>query len=301
MGVRWLATSARSSRRGRVGPMTELLDLDLPNGRLRVERSGPADAPAVVCVHGLTANLRSFDALREPLLAAGRQMVAIDLRGRGRSADTGPGTYGLDRHADDVVGVADALGLDTFAYVGWSMGALTGLEVVARAGARIPRLALLDAVGGMDDAAIAAVRAGTARLDAVVPTPEPYLDALKASGVFDPWDPFWDVYFTYELAPVDGGLSPSTSRSAVLEDLDVAGRDFTPLWADLTMPTLLVWASQDLGGGLIVPQDVRDEFLARVPTATLHAVDRNHYGIMVAPGVPEAITAHVTDAEHRPG
>ncbi len=281
--------------------MTDLLDLDLPSGRVRVERSGPADAPAVICVHGLTANLRSWDRLREPLLAAGRQMLAIDLRGRGRSEDTGPGTYGLDGHADDVVAVADALEHETFAYVGWSMGALTGLEVVARAGDRIPAVALLDAVGGMDDAAIEAVRAGTARLDAVVPTPEPYLDALKASGVFDPWDPFWDAYFTYELAPVDGGLSPSTSRPAVLEDLEVAGRDFTPLWANLTMPTLLVWASQDLGGGLIVPVEVRDDFLARVPTATLHTVERNHYGIMIAEGVPEAIVAHVVGQEPRSG
>ncbi len=275
--------------------MTDTLDLSLPSGRVRVERSGPADAPAVVCVHGLTANLRSFDGLREPLLAQARQMVAIDLRGRGRSEDTGPGTYGLEAHARDVLAVADELGIGDFDFVGWSMGALTGLVLGGIAVERMRTVVLIDAVGGMDDAAIELVRTGTARLDAVVPDLDTYLDAVKASGIFEPWDPFWEAYFSYELAELsDGaGLSPSTSRAACLEDLEVAGFDFTPLWANLTMPTLLVWAKQPMGGGLIVPAAVRDAFLAAVPGARVHEVDRNHYGIMIAPGVPEAIAAHV--------
>lgn len=274
--------------------MTEIRDLDLPGGRVRVEITGPADAPAVLCVHGLTANLRSFDRLRDPLAERGRRTVAVDLRGRGRSPDTGPGTYGLDTHVRDVLDVADALDLGVFDYVGWSMGALIGLGVADRAADRLRTVSLLDAVGGMDPAAIEAVRAGSVRLDAVVPDARTYLDAVRASGVFDPWDPFWEAYFTYELAETgDGALSPSTSRAACLEDLSAADHDFRPSWASLTMPTLLVWANEPLGGGLIVPADVRDDFLAAVPAATLHVVDRNHYGIMIAPGVPEAITAHV--------
>lgn len=273
--------------------VTEILDLDLPSGRLRVERAGPADAPAALCVHGLTANARSFDALRGPLLERGRQVVALDLRGRGRSPDTGPGTYGLDRHADDVLGVADALGIGEFDYVGWSMGALIGLRIAARGGGRMRTATLIDALGGMDADALEAVRAATQRLDVVVPDRETYFAALRASGVFDPWDPFWEAYFGYELVEVEGGLSPSTSRPATLEDLDQADIDFRPSWAALTMPTLLLWASEPLNGGLLVPPAVRDAFLDAVPTARLHAVDRNHYGIMIAPGVPEAIARHV--------
>lgn len=277
--------------------MTEIRDVDLPHGRLRVEVTEPdggaADAPTAICVHGLTANVRSFDRLRGPLAARGRRVVAMDLRGRGRSEDTGPGSYGLARHADDVLALADALELAEFDYVGWSMGALTGLEVVGRAAERLRTVSLLDAVGGMDPTAIDSVREGTARLDAVVPDAQTYLDAVRGSGIFDPWDPFWDDYFTYELAEVEGGLSPSTSRAACLEDLAAAERDFTPLWSSLTMPTLLVWASQPLGAGLLVPEDVRDAFLEAVPSASLHSVDRNHYGIMIAPGVPEAIADHV--------
>jgi pimeloyl-ACP methyl ester carboxylesterase len=48
----------------------------------------------VVCVPGLSANLCGFDRLAERLAGEALQLVAIDLRGRGRSEVTGPGSYG---------------------------------------------------------------------------------------------------------------------------------------------------------------------------------------------------------------
>jgi pimeloyl-ACP methyl ester carboxylesterase len=278
--------------------MTDTLALTLDSGRLHVERSGPADAAhTAICVHGLTANIRSFDDLRDDLLAAGVQVVAVDLRGRGHSEDSGPGTYGLPAHARDVVAVADHFGLERWHHIGWSMGALIGLDLAAIAADRLKTATLLDAVGGgMDQAALDAVRAATARLDAVVPDEQPYFDALRASGIFEPWGPFWERYFRWELARVADGLSPTTSRAACLEDLDAATRDFLPLWAGLTMPTLLVWAAEPLNGGLLVPPDVRDAFLAQVGGSRLHVVERNHYALMTDQPVRDAIVAHVTGA-----
>ncbi|MCW2957591.1 MAG: alpha/beta hydrolase [Solirubrobacterales bacterium] len=278
--------------------MTDTLALTLDSGRLHVERSGPADAAhTAICVHGLTANIRSFDDLRDDLLAAGVQVVAVDLRGRGHSEDSGPGTYGLPAHARDVVAVADHFGLERWHHIGWSMGALIGLDLAAIAADRLKTATLLDAVGGgMDQAALDAVRAATARLDAVVPDEQPYFDALRASGIFEPWGPFWERYFRWELARVADGLSPTTSRAACLEDLDAATRNFLPLWAGLTMPTLLVWAAEPLNGGLLVPPEVRDAFLAQVGGSHLHVVERNHYALMTDQPVRDAIVAHVTGA-----
>jgi pimeloyl-ACP methyl ester carboxylesterase len=79
-------------------------DIPLAPGRLRVRRWGAADAPAVVCVPGLSANLCGFDRLAERLAGGALQLVAIDLRGRGRSEVTGPGSYGWRHHARDVLG-----------------------------------------------------------------------------------------------------------------------------------------------------------------------------------------------------
>ena len=65
-------------------------DISLASGRLRVRRWGAANAPAVVCVPGLSANLCGFDRLAERLRGDTLQLVAIDLRGRGRSEVTSP-------------------------------------------------------------------------------------------------------------------------------------------------------------------------------------------------------------------
>ena len=53
-------------------------DIALESGRLRVRRWGAADAPAVVCVPGLSANLCGFDRLAERL--AGDTLQALRCR-----------------------------------------------------------------------------------------------------------------------------------------------------------------------------------------------------------------------------
>jgi|GEM_PF-6678226 len=55
--------------------------------------------------------LRLALGLAERLAGDTLQLVAIDLRGRGRSEVTGPGSYGWRNHARDVLGVADAVGM----------------------------------------------------------------------------------------------------------------------------------------------------------------------------------------------
>ncbi len=85
-------------------------DIPLESGRLRARRWGAADAPAVVCVPGLSANLSGFDRLAERLAGDTLQLVAIALRGRGRSEVTGAGTYGWRHHARDVLGAKSEIG-----------------------------------------------------------------------------------------------------------------------------------------------------------------------------------------------
>jgi pimeloyl-ACP methyl ester carboxylesterase len=88
----------------------QAIDLQLSSGRLRALRSGPAGGIAAVCVPGLSANARSFDAVAAMLVERGRPVIALDLRGRGYSPATPPGTYGWLRHARDVLDVARQLG-----------------------------------------------------------------------------------------------------------------------------------------------------------------------------------------------
>jgi pimeloyl-ACP methyl ester carboxylesterase len=136
-------------------------DIALASGRLRVRRWGAADAPAVVCVPGVAANLCGFDRLAERLADDTLQLVAVDLRGRGRSEVTGPGTYGWRHHARDVLAVADVVGAPSFAVIGQSSGAAIAMTCAQLAPSRVQRLVLVDLAGSPDErAGLATARRG---------------------------------------------------------------------------------------------------------------------------------------------
>src|ERR1700761_9014972 len=83
---------------------------------------GQARAP-VVCLHGLTRNARDFEALAPRLAARGRRVLAVDVRGRGRSAwDPDPSRYVPATYALDVLALMDALAIARAVFIGTSMG-----------------------------------------------------------------------------------------------------------------------------------------------------------------------------------
>ena len=78
-----------------------------------------------------------------PQLAAGRHVLALDLRGYGESQWSANGRYATDDHVADVEAVLTALGIDAVDLVGFSWGGLIGLALAARS-ARVGRLCLVD-------------------------------------------------------------------------------------------------------------------------------------------------------------
>ncbi|MGE0881456.1 MAG: alpha/beta fold hydrolase [Acidimicrobiia bacterium] len=85
------------------------------------ELSGPPDAPTVMLLHGWTASadLNWFPAYVP--LSEHFHVVAIDHRGHGRGIRSRK-SFKLEDCADDVVVLADVLGIDRFIAVGYSMG-----------------------------------------------------------------------------------------------------------------------------------------------------------------------------------
>ena len=225
-------------------------DIPLASGRLRVRRWGAADAPAVVCVPGLSANLCGFDRLAERLASDRLQLVAIDLRGRGRSEVTGAGTYGWRHHARDVLAIADAVGAPSFAVIGQSSGAAIAMTCAQLEPSRIERLVLVDLAGSPDERAAVPVVASGARLGTVYPSAQAAIALIKQIGIVPEWDEYWDRYFAYELRDVSGGVTASTDRGAVLEDLGYGAAMYWPgpeapvhaLWTAVTMPALVLRA-----------------------------------------------------------
>ena len=122
------------------------------------EWAGPrADAPVVLCLHGLTRNSRDFEPLAEALSADWR-VVAPDQRGRGRSAyDPEPLNYNAGVQVADTFALLDHLGVRTCVVVGTSLGALMSVAMANLQPGRIAGLVLNDAGPDVDPRGLARI------------------------------------------------------------------------------------------------------------------------------------------------
>ncbi|HSK40329.1 MAG TPA: alpha/beta fold hydrolase [Arenibaculum sp.] len=113
---------------------------------LHIAEAGRPDAPLVILLHGFPEFWFAWRRQIEPLADAGFRVVAPDQRGYNLSdKPEGIGAYVLDRIADDVTGLADALGYRTFSVVGHDWGGIVGWWLAMRAPERLERLAILNA------------------------------------------------------------------------------------------------------------------------------------------------------------
>ena len=119
----------------------------LPNGLLvRVVENGPAGGRPVLMVHGWGACVYSFSEQIPALAAQGYRVLAIDLPGHGLSEKPVDESHYTTRAlAAAVMGVADALRVDRFTYVGHSMGGALGLSMAVWGERRLERLVAIAA------------------------------------------------------------------------------------------------------------------------------------------------------------
>jgi pimeloyl-ACP methyl ester carboxylesterase len=94
--------------------------------------AGQAHLP-VICIHGLTRNSSDFDEIAPQVAALSRRVIALDVRGRGRSQrDPNPDNYNPNVYADDVEKLMHDLGIARAVFVGTSMGGLITMTLAGR-------------------------------------------------------------------------------------------------------------------------------------------------------------------------
>jgi pimeloyl-ACP methyl ester carboxylesterase len=272
----------------------EDLDLDLRRGRLRVRRFGDRSSVPVFCVPGLASNSRAFEALGDYRLSRGAGIVAFDLRGRGWSDITPPGTYGWERHALDLFDAADAMDAEQFDIVGHSMGAFVAMCAASLdRSRRIRRVVLIDGLGIPTQPAITTILGAVARLKSTYPTKDAFVDAVRSGGLVAPWNDYWEAHYRYDLVETAGGIRPRTSAEAVAEDTSYgATHNVRTFWRFMTMPTLLLRATAPLGGvenAFVVTSEEYAAFLRSTPASTGAEIAANHYGIVVDPASLKAV------------
>ncbi len=107
---------------------------------------GPAQLP-VIAIHGLTRNSADFDAIAPLIARSGRRVLALDVRGRGRSdRATDPMTYQPPVYAKDVLGLLEVAGIDRAVFLGTSMGGLITMAITALK-SRVVAAAILNDIG----------------------------------------------------------------------------------------------------------------------------------------------------------
>jgi pimeloyl-ACP methyl ester carboxylesterase len=92
----------------------------------------------VILLHGGLANA-NYWGNQVPALAKRYRVIVMDSRGHGRSTRNAE-PYGYDLMADDVLGLMDFLKIRKAAIVGWSDGAILGLDIALRHPERLTKL-----------------------------------------------------------------------------------------------------------------------------------------------------------------
>ncbi|MGB8715402.1 MAG: alpha/beta hydrolase [Rhodanobacteraceae bacterium] len=232
-------------------------EIRIPLGDLNLAAlvHGAQDAPPVLALHGWLDNAASFAPLSAHL--KGRRLIALDMPGHGHS-DHLPHSPGVHYHFADsvqvVLSAADALGLDSFALLGHSMGAGIGSLVAAAAPERISHLALIEGLGPLADTPDTTLKRFR---DAVTPPVHPRnrrlrvfadidsaaLARSRASGL--PPDLARPI-IERALRPVDGGFSwRADSRLTEPSPIRMAEQQVHRLLAGIACPAWLLLAQPE--------------------------------------------------------
>ena len=153
----------------------EELTLALPQGTLAARCWGDPAAPPLLALHGWLDNAGTFDHLA-PLLAAHWRVVALDLRGHGRSSHLPAGAwYHYVDALDDLRAAFDHFGWARADLLGHSLGGTLVSLFAAACPERVGSLLLIEALGPL-----------TATLDEALPRLRSALDQHAAFGARRP-------------------------------------------------------------------------------------------------------------------
>ena len=218
-------------------------------------------------------------------LADRYRCIVMDARGAGDSAHPEDG-YTIEQYALDVIGAADALGLERFTYVGHSMGGGIGMQLGLEHADRLNKLVLVAPIpsGGTAPPAERAEAAAALRerQRGQRATPDGRAEMLrerKLMRVRDTSDEQVEAGLERALSVSEGHYEQSWESMRAFNVTERLG--------ELTTPTLVVAGAAD-GLSAANTQD-----WARLPNATLHVFSRAGHSVQA--DVPEEFSAVLAD------
>lgn len=124
----------------------EITRIGLPTGvTLTVQLGGPEAAEAIILLHGFPESHRTWRSVA-PELARDFRVIAPDQRGFAASdKPEGVGQYRTERIVEDLIALADALGLKQFTLVGHDWGGAVAWLAALKHPERVARLVIVNA------------------------------------------------------------------------------------------------------------------------------------------------------------
>jgi pimeloyl-ACP methyl ester carboxylesterase len=246
----------------------------------------PGEGPAVVMIHGLTANHTCWASVADALAGEFR-LIGYDLRGRGASDKPSSG-YSLAIHGRDLAGLLDHFGLRRAVVMGHSLGAHIALAFAVSHPARVSGLVLVD--GGLDvrPEVLASLAPATSRVGTEYESLDAFLEMVRGLPMFaGRWNEYLERYFRYDVETLPSGRVRSrVARHAIDEELRNLGRE--RLWAwhhQVRCPTLILRAPDGLltATDCLMTADEGRAMVRAIPRATLTVVPgTNHYTVLLA-------------------
>lgn len=228
----------------------------------------------ILAIHGISSTHKLWSWTRAHL-PDGLPFIAPDLRGRGNAMTVG-GPYSLRVHAEDMLRVLDANGVERATVAGMSLGGFIAVVLAAMAPDRVANLVLVD--GGLP-IPLPTPDLTPEQLPAVfesrmqrAQTPWPSYDEYAAffrdtlGVLLDPEDPLLEEYLRYDLDGTRAKLDPQ----AILEDsadLFFGDAVLTSLEA-LRAPVRFLYAEWSVGKDSppMYSHETVEEWAARLPS-----------------------------------
>ncbi len=259
---------------------------------------GDAGGPPVLCLHGLTRNVRDFEELAPRIAALGRRVIVASQRGRGRSdPDPNADRYTPATYVADMFGLLDQIGVARAVFVGTSMGGLMTMIAAAREPQRLAGAVINDIGPELDPKGLERIRGYVAVTTPAAQWAEAAARCRAINGVAFPKETseaFW-VSFARKIFREEApdrivlDYDPAIARTVAEDSGDLA--DLWPLFDALKpIPTLVVrGAITD-----ILMASTLEEMRRRKPDLEAVAVaDVGHAPFMTEPDAWPALSAFI--------
>ncbi len=260
--------------------------IEAPDGLpLALHDLGGTGAPALL-LHGITANARSLDAVRDDLRDR-LHLYALDFRGRGLSGSPAGGAT-IPEHAADTSAAIAAL-QERVHLIGHSLGALVALYLTSERPDLVDRLVLIDAAGDVPPANLEAIGPSLSRLETEYQDLQAYEETFRLAPHLSPWNSYVAAFVRLDALALPSGRVRSRISPKQIRDELVRNAQLPTLGTcqeKIARPTLILRAARPVAAGLPPVFDrgscleahaaIRESLLVEV-------MNRHHYSIAMQP------------------